>query len=97
MTHEAVLSEVLNYFSTEGAHPRALAASLVRRALGALIVIEVDHELFFAGLERYESRPDKEFSHVDCISMLLMERLGINHVLTNDHHFSQAGFVVVNQ
>ena len=97
VTHESVLSEVLNYYSTEGAQPRALAASLVRRALRALVVIGVDRPLFLAALARYEQRPDKEYSLVDCMSMVIMEQRGIRHVLTNDHHFSQAGFVVVNQ
>lgn len=29
--------------------------------------------------------------------MVLMEERGIRQVLTNDHHFAQAGFTVVNE
>jgi predicted nucleic acid-binding protein len=29
--------------------------------------------------------------------MVVMEQRGIRHVLTNDHHFAQAGFVVVSE
>lgn len=97
VTHDGVLSEVLTYFSGAGAHARTLAAALVRDALNEMAVHPVERGLFLAALDRYEQRPDKAYSHVDCISMVLMERLGIRHVLTNDHHFSQAGFVVVNQ
>lgn len=39
----------------------------------------------------------RTYSLVDCISMVVMEERGIQHVLTNDHHFTQAGFTVVNQ
>jgi predicted nucleic acid-binding protein len=31
------------------------------------------------------------------MSMEVMERRGITHVLTNDHHFRQEGFTVVNE
>jgi uncharacterized protein len=97
VTHDAVFSEVLAFFSEEGAYPRQLAVEGVRRSLRFYRVIVADRELFTAGLERYGARPDKEWSHVDCMSMVLMERLGIRHVLTNDHHFTQAGFTIVNQ
>jgi uncharacterized protein len=97
VTHDGVLSEVLTYFSGAGAHARTLAAAMVRDTLHDMLVVTVDRPLFLAGLDLYEQRSDKEYSLVDCISMLLMEQRGIRHVLTNDHHFSQAGFVVVNQ
>ena len=53
-------------------------------------------ELFIRGLYLYEQRPDKEYSLVDCMSMTLMRERGITHVLTNDHHLRQEGFVVVS-
>lgn len=97
VTHEAVLIELLNYFSEEGAHARKLAASAARQALKTLSVISVDRPLFLAALDRYEARPDKEYSLVDCMSMVLMEQRGIRHVLSNDRHFAQAGFLLVNE
>ena len=54
-------------------------------------------DLFDAALDLYARRPDKEYSLVDCASMVLMKRLEIDHVLTNDHHFRREGFVVVNE
>jgi predicted nucleic acid-binding protein len=54
-------------------------------------------DLFDAALDLYARRLDKEYSLVDCASMVLMKRHGIHHVLTNDHHFRQEGFVVVNE
>ena len=97
VTHDAVLTEVLAYFSDEGAYARGRAVRAVRSAFLNMEVVSTSGEVFHAALDRYEQRPDKEYSLVDCMSMVVMERLGILHVLTNDHHFSQAGFTVVNQ
>lgn len=97
VTHDAVLTEVLTYFSDEGAHARSVAVEGVRQAIHSYDVTPVPRELFTAGLNRYAARPDKEYSHVDCMSMVLMESRGIHHILTNDHHFAQAGFTLVNQ
>jgi predicted nucleic acid-binding protein len=97
VTHDAVLTEVLTYFAEEGAGARKVAVEGTRRALRSYEVIGPDRALFLRGLERYASRPDKEWSHVDCMSMVLMEERGITHVLTNDHHFTQAGFSVVSE
>ena len=43
----------------------------------------------------YELRPDKEWSLVDCASMLICEKRGIRRVLTSDRHFEQAGFEIL--
>jgi uncharacterized protein len=97
VTHDFVLSEVLAHFADDGAFSRARTVDAVRHALREWQVIPSDRSLFLAALDRYAARPDKEYSLVDCMSMVVMERLGIHHVLTNDHHFEQAGFVVVNE
>lgn len=97
VTHDAVLTEVLTYFAAEGASMRQRAVEGVRSAVLQFEVIPGDRPLFIAGLDLYARRPDKEYSLVDCMSMVVMQERGIQHVLTNDHHFSQAGFVVVNQ
>ncbi len=50
---------------------------------------------FVLGFEFYKSRPDKDYSLTDCISMQTMRQRGIMEVLTHDHHFVQEGFVVL--
>ena len=97
VTHDGVLTEMLATFAEDGARARQTAVDAVGRTLRASVVIPADRELFMAALNRYAARPDKEWSHVDCMSMVLMEHQGIRHVLTNDHHFAQAGFTVVNE
>jgi predicted nucleic acid-binding protein len=97
LTHTAVLTEVLAYFAEEGARTRVQVARAVRDVFTTMKVVDVDTPLFQRALGFYERRSDKQFSLTDCISMVLMEELGITHVLTNDHHFTQAGFTVVNE
>ncbi len=96
VTHDGVFTEMLAFFSDSGPHARLKAVEAVRRSFLQHEVLPVDRVLFRRGLDRYEARQDKQYSHVDCMSMVVMEDRGIQHVLTNDHHFAQAGFTVVN-
>jgi len=76
---------------------RQLAVDSVRRFRRGSLVLESNRDLFDRALVLYESRADKEYSLVDCMSMVVMRDRGITHVLTNDHHFSQEGFTLVNE
>lgn len=93
VTHVGVLLEVGNGLST--ARLRHLAVQLKSRlAASACVGIElIRADLYEAGWELYESRADKDWGIVDCISFVLMQRLGLNEALTADHHFTQAGFI----
>jgi len=97
LTHEYVLGEFLTFFSGEGALARASAVETVRSIRRSHEVAESTPALFELALNRYTHRLDKEYSFVDCMSMVLMEHRGITRVLTNDHHFRQEGFTVVNE
>jgi predicted nucleic acid-binding protein len=94
--HDGVLTELLAFFSGGGVRARQEAVDLTRQVLMRAEVVPVDRVLFLRGLDRYETRPDKAYSLVDCMSMVVMEDRGITHVLTNDHHFRQEGFTVLN-
>lgn len=98
LTHDAVLTEFLTFFAEEGrvARERAVAMALQALRHESFQVLPADRPLFLAALDRYATRPDKGYSLVDCMSMAVMQQRGITHVLTNDHHFRQEGFVVVN-
>lgn len=56
--------------------------------------IPVD-ELMPKGIVRFQERLDKDWSLVDCISMVAAENLGITEIFTTDHHFTQAGFNIL--
>lgn len=96
VTHDAVLTEVLAYFSGDGRHARREVVKLVRGLFATASVVECSRALFLRGLALYEQRGDKKYSLVDCMSMELMRDRGITHVLTNDHHFRQEGFTVLS-
>lgn len=96
-THDAVLTEMLAFYSAEGAWARQLAVDNARDALRVYRVLPSDRVLFLRSLDRYQRRPDKEYSLVDCMSMIVMEDFGIQHALSNDHHFAQEGFTLVNE
>jgi len=52
----------------------------------------VTDSLHDEAVELYLGRDDKEWGLTDCVSFALMAREGIQHALTADAHFRQAGF-----
>ncbi|HEV7920430.1 MAG TPA: PIN domain-containing protein [Thermoanaerobaculia bacterium] len=97
VTHDGVLTEFLNYFCEDGPMARREASRLIRRIALDVTVVASSHELFLRALALYDARPDKEYSLTDCMSMVVMRDRGIDHILTNDHHFRQEGFTAVSE
>jgi predicted nucleic acid-binding protein len=97
VTTDEVLGEVLAFYSKASSYLRQQAVVLVRAILDdpQVTVVEQTHFSFLKGLELYENRPDKGYSLTDCISMIVMQRLGISEVLSHDRHFTQEGFVIL--
>ena len=96
VTHDGVFTEFLAFVSGYGAMHRAAAVRLVRNAMRQGTVRPADRLLVLRALTLYEDRLDKAYSLVDCMSMIIMRDRGITHVLTNDHHFAQEGFTILN-
>ena len=94
LTTEEVLTEYLNYFAAWGPEFRHTATRNIHtmRASGAVRIVPQSKASFQAGLMLYQSRPDKGYSLVDCISMLTMREEGLTEALTNELHFEQEGF-----
>jgi len=95
VTSDWVLGEFLGGASLPPT--RGAAASMIhvlQRSRHALIVpaTRADWQRAF---ELFCSRPDKEWSLVDCTSMLICHEHGIRDVFTHDRHFSQAGFGIL--
>jgi uncharacterized protein len=92
VTTHAVLLEIAN--SLAKSRQRKLAVQLVRglQRDRRVQVVPVGPELFAEAFSLYEARPDKDWGLTDCISFVVMQRLGIREALTADHHFEQAGF-----
>ncbi|HKO02303.1 MAG TPA: PIN domain-containing protein [Thermoanaerobaculia bacterium] len=98
-THDGVITELLAFFSTHGSYWRREVAALTRDILfsGKYRVTPVRRHLLEEALSLYETRLDKAYSLTDCVSMRVMLRRELTHVLTNDHHFRQEGFTLVNE
>ena len=94
VTTDEVLTEFLTGMSKGGAYMRQRTAAAVRAIYDDpnVEVIDQSRQTFFDGLSRYARRLDKEYSLQDCVSMNVMERMGIDDALTNDRHFEQEGF-----
>ena len=98
VTSNGVLDEVLARASRMGAAVRADAAKAVREILAdtaRYTVVFTTRDLFEQGLALYVARPDQRYSHVDCVSMAIMDEIGIEHVLTFDRDFHGEGRYVV--
>ena len=97
VTTDEVMVEFVGYMCGLGPLLRRKASQVLRSTLDDPLV-RVDRQSrqsLLAGLARFDRRPDKGYSLVDCISMNLMEELGIREALTGDHHFEQEGFVAL--
>src|SRR5262249_37175658 len=97
ITTQEVLSEVLTYFCEHGSFVRQTVTAFIRNILSnpAIIIHAQSDHTFLNGLALYEARPDKDYSHADCISMLAMRHEGITEALTDDDHFKQEGFTIL--
>lgn len=97
ITTEAVLAEFLNFFSEYGSVARLKAARVVQSILARadVDVVRQKHADFLRAITLFESRPDKGYSHTDCLSMVIMRERGITDVLTHDVHFTQEGFKIL--
>ncbi len=97
VTTDAVLVEVLAYFSKRGRDVRLVAVELVDtlRADPRITIIHQTPELFFAGVDLYRQRLDKGYSLTDCMSMVVCREHEITDVLTHDRHFEQEGFAIL--
>jgi len=92
VTTSYVLNEVTTFFNSR--HHHAKAVEVGNRLLESSIVrlIHVDEALFHVGWRYFKKHDDKSYSITDCISFVVMERLGIHTALAFDKHFVQAGF-----
>lgn len=92
VTTRAVCLEIGNTFSS--ALHRAKAVKLLAGIASdsRFEVVPLSEELYWQGMELFNTRPDKNWSLTDCVSFRVMQNRGIRLALTPDHHFRQAGF-----
>ena len=99
VTTEMVLVEVLNFFAEFGEERRRDALNLIQSMVAddTIDIHPQDSKQFWDAVAFYAARPDQEWGLVDCASFQVMASENIREVLTNDHHFTQAGFTILMQ
>ena len=92
ITTQWVLAELGNFLAAPSM--RALFAQVTSRVTTnpKWRVIHADDDQFQRGSNLYNTRPDKAWSLIDCISFVVMDDADVAQALTTDHHFKQAGF-----
>jgi predicted nucleic acid-binding protein len=92
VTTSFVLSELITFFTSRGRHGKAVDVAENLKTSPSVRLVYVDEALFEAGFEYLKRRPDKRFSLTDCISFVVMNRLGIHQALIPLFQFDCAFF-----
>lgn len=92
---EAIIIEIGNAMSKRNL--RALGAAIIQQlnSDAQIEIVPVRSSLLNQAIQFYASRSDKDWGLTDCISFVVMEQRQIQHVVTADAHFVQAGFTRV--
>ena len=95
VTTRAILLEIGN----------ALSKAYFRKAAVALLdslendrnvtIVPFTQELYTTAFQLFQTRMDKEWGMIDCVSFVVMKQYGISESLTTDQHFQQAGFTAL--
>ena len=92
VTTSYVVAEVVTFFNTRNQHAKAVEIGDRLMHSPSVRMVHVDEPLFHEAWRYLVQHSDKSYSFTDCISFVLMGRLGIDTALSFDRHFVQAGF-----
>jgi predicted nucleic acid-binding protein len=92
VTTSYIFDEVVTFFNCRGQHAKALQVGNNLLQSPSVQFIHVDTALFYEGWAYFQRHQDKDYSLTDCISFLVMQKLGIQRAFAFDRHFVQAGF-----
>lgn len=91
VTTDIVLVEIGNALSRSFKAQAVEVIDFFHRAANVEIV-RLTTPIFESAFALFRSRGDKSWGMTDCISFVVMQQEGVHDVLTNDQHFTQAGF-----
>ena len=92
VTTSYVFDEVVTFFNSRGAHAKAVQVGNNLLQSPSVPLIHIDTALFYEGWTYFQRHHDKDYSRTDCISFLVMQKLGVRTAFAFDRHFVQAGF-----
>jgi predicted nucleic acid-binding protein len=94
-TSDWVLAEFLSVAARRTLRAPAAAIADDLRSSPLTTVLPATRTGWDQAFRLFRSRKDKEWSFVDCTSIMLCNQFRITGVVTNDHHFAQAGLRVL--
>lgn len=92
VTTSYILAEVVTFFNGRNRHAKAVEVGNLLMHSPSVELVHVNETLFHEAWQYFTQYSDKSYSMTDCISFVVMGRLGIRTALTFDQHFVQAGF-----
>lgn len=95
VTHDLILVEAFSLLTKRLSKRAALQTVGALRRSPRAEIVPLTPSLLEAAWTRCERFADKEWDWIDCASFELMEQRGLREALSLDHHFAQAGFVLL--
>src|SRR5207248_897756 len=83
VTTSYVFDEVVTFFNSRGQHAKALQVGNNLLQSPSVQFIHVDTALFYEGWAYFQRHQDKDYSLTDCISFLVMQKLGIRRAFAS--------------
>ena len=94
-TSNFVLDETLTLLARRTSYAFAAEQGGALYDSTTLTILRPSKQDELASLELFEKYADQKISFTDCVSFVLMRKVGLKEVFTFDQHFRYAGFEVV--
>lgn len=95
MTSDWVLAEFLSACARRPLRAAACAVIHDLQASTLTTIVPADRDTWTRAYDLFSRRRDKDWSLIDCTTMVLCGEHGVDEVLTHDHHFTQAGLKIL--
>lgn len=95
ITTNYILTELVSLLTSPLRIPRPSIVAFIEgiKTSPYVEIVHVDVTLDAQAWQLLTHRQDKDWSLVDCSSLVVMRQRSIVEALTTDHHFEQAGFI----
>ncbi|HMO85860.1 MAG TPA: PIN domain-containing protein [Lacipirellulaceae bacterium] len=95
VTTDYTVDETLTLLRARNEHLRAVAFGRHVIDGGGALIVHIDDQDFAQAWKTFQQFHDKQWSFTDCVSRVVIERLGIPREFAFDEHFRQFGNVAV--